>query len=76
MRLFDSHCHLDDEKFDDDRDQLIESLPAQNLAYCLTVGSDLASSRSSLDLAQKYSFIFAGAGVHPHEAAKASSDYL
>ncbi|NLA54286.1 MAG: TatD family hydrolase [Clostridiales bacterium] len=76
MRLFDSHCHLDDEKFDDDRDQLIKSLPAQDLAYCLTVGSDLASSRHSLDLAQKYSFIFAGAGVHPHEAAKASADYL
>lgn len=76
MRLFDSHCHLDDEKFDDDRDQVINGLPAQDLAYCLTVGSDLASSRRSLDLAQKYSFIFAGAGVHPHEAVKASADYL
>ncbi len=76
MRLFDSHCHLDDQKFDDDRHELIQSLPAQGLAYCLTVGSNISSSENSLQLAQQYDFIYAGAGVHPHEAEKAPLDYL
>lgn len=76
LRLFDSHCHLDDARFDEDRDRMIQALPAQGLAYCLTVGSDLDSSRRSLQLAHQYPFIYAAAGVHPHEAAKAPVDYL
>ena len=76
MRLFDSHCHLDDEQFDIDRDELIQALPQQGIVYCLTVGSDLSSSERSLQLADKHSFIYAAAGVHPHEAIKTPNDYL
>lgn len=76
MRLFDTHCHLDDERFDEDRSQLIEGLPEQGLDYCVTAGSDLSSSRRAIDLAHQYDHIYAAAGVHPHEAAKAPEDYL
>ena len=76
MRLFDTHCHLDDERFDEDREQLIQALPEQGLAYCVTVGSDLASSVRAIDLARRHDFIYAAAGVHPHEASKAPDDYL
>ena len=76
MRLFDTHCHLDDERFDEDREQLIQALPEQGLVYCVTVGSDLASSERSIEIAHQYSHVYAAAGVHPHEASKAPEDYI
>ena len=76
MRLFDTHCHLDDERFNEDREQLIQALPEQGLVYCVTVGSDLDSSERSIALAGRYSHVYAAAGVHPHEASKAPEDYL
>ena len=76
LRLFDSHCHLDDDKYDEDRDQVIDALPAQGVAACVTVGSDLASSRRCIALAAQYPFLYAAAGIHPHVAAQAPDDYL
>ena len=76
MRLFDTHCHLDDERFNEDREQLIQALPEQGLVYCVTVGSDLDSSERSIALARQYGHVYAAAGVHPHEASKAPEDYL
>ncbi|NLW21274.1 MAG: TatD family hydrolase [Clostridiales bacterium] len=71
LQLFDTHCHLDDARFDEDRDQLIASLPGQGVARVLTCGSDLASSRDGLDLARRHEGVFTAAGIHPHEAARA-----
>lgn len=68
--LFDSHTHLDDPQFDLDRDTLIQSLPAAGLYGCLTCGCDADSSRFCLELAQKYPFVHAAAGIHPHDAGK------
>lgn len=76
QNLFDSHCHLDDEQFDTDRDQMIQALPSQGLSHCVTVGSDVASSQRCIRIAGDYPFVYAAAGVHPHVAAKASANYL
>lgn len=76
MQLFDSHCHLDDERFDEDREAAIARMRENGVAYCACIGSDLASSRRCLALAQQYDFIYAAAGVHPHEAKDAPQDYL
>lgn len=74
--LFDSHCHLDDAQFDQDREALVASLPGQGISCCVTVGSDLDSSRANIALAQRHSFLYAAAGVHPHSASEAPYDYL
>lgn len=76
LQLFDTHCHLDDEQFDSDRRMLIDSLPSQGVRFCVTVGSDIASSGRCAALAQQYPIIYAAVGVHPHEAAQAQADYL
>jgi len=68
--LFDSHAHLDDEKFDIDRETVIESLKCEGLSYVVNIGADMESSRKSVELAKKYDFIYAAVGVHPHEAAQ------
>lgn len=74
MTLFDSHCHLDDERFDTDREALIASLPDKHISFCLNPGSDIESSRKAISLSEKYPFIYAAAGIHPHEAEKASEN--
>lgn len=76
MRLFDSHCHLDDERFDADREAVIGQLKQNGVARCVCVGSDLPSSLRCLALAEKHDMIYAAAGVHPHEAKDAPADYI
>jgi len=76
MRLFDSHCHLDDERFDEDRAETIARVYESGVERCCCVGSDLPSSRRCLALAEEHDFIYAAAGVHPHEAKDAPADYL
>lgn len=74
--IFDSHAHYDDEQFDGDRDELICSLFNGGVSGIVNCGSDLKSSKSSLELAKKYGNIYAALGVHPHEAEKMSeSDF-
>lgn len=69
--LFDSHCHLDDPRFDEDREQLISGFQEAGVFACLTCGSDVASSYASLLLAQQHERVYAAAGIHPHEVSKA-----
>ena len=66
-RLFDTHAHLDFSQFDRDREELIAELRAQGVAV-VNVGLDLATSRASLELAEKHPHVFAACGFHPHEA--------
>lgn len=74
--FFDSHAHLDDKKYDGDRDAMMQRARDSKISNILNVGYDLPSSRRSLDLAGKYDFIYAAVGVHPHDAAEAGENYL
>lgn len=69
MKLVDTHCHLDNEKFDEDRLEVIERIE-ENLEFCVNIGYDLASSKKSLELAKEYDFIYAVIGVHPIDIAE------
>lgn len=66
--LFDTHAHYDDERFDDDREAVLASLPENGVELVINAGSDMPSSRKSVELAEKYPYIYAAVGVHPHEA--------
>lgn len=65
---FDTHAHYDDEKFDENRDILIEEMHKNGVDYIINIGADMESSVKSMELAKKYDFIYAAVGVHPHEA--------
>ncbi len=69
MKLVDTHCHLDNEKFDLDRAEVIERIK-DKLEFCVNIGYDLKSSKKSLELAKEYSFIYAVVGVHPIDIAE------
>ena len=76
MRLFDSHCHLDDERFDEDREQVYAQIRAAGVEKFTCVASDLKTSESSLAFALSHEGGYATCGVHPHEAKDAPADYI
>ena len=66
--MIDSHVHLDDEAFNEDREDIIKSLGENGIELVINNSSDLPSSERSVELANKYENIYAAIGVHPHEA--------
>ena len=66
--LFDSHSHIDASQFDHDRDLVIRRAELNDISYILNPGADFESSLKAVELAEKYDFIFAAVGVHPHDA--------
>ena len=65
--LIDSHCHIDDARYDADREAMIRRAQAEGVGHFVAIGCDLDTSRAAVALAQKHSFISATVGVHPHE---------
>ena len=72
-KIFDSHAHYDDKAFDKDRDEVLTSLSGFSVSAVINCASDIASAEKSISLAEKYPFIFAATGIHPHEAAAEKS---
>ena len=72
--LFDSHAHLNDERFDEDREELINSLKAKGVDLVLNPGACIETSKRSVELANKYDFIYAAVGVHPHDVGEMTED--
>lgn len=72
--LFDSHAHLNDERFDEDRDQLIAYLRENDVDLVVNPGADMETSKTAIDLAKKHDFIYAAVGVHPHDVEHMTED--
>ncbi len=66
--LIDTHAHLDDARFDGDRDAMIARAREAGVEHLVTIGCDLTTSRAAVELADRYPFVYATVGVHPHEA--------
>ena len=66
--LIDSHAHLDDLRYDTDRDNVLQRAEAAGIEAIVTIGCDLATSQAAVALAQAHPNVFATIGVHPHEA--------
>lgn len=67
MGLFDSHSHLNDEKFNDDRDSIIKEIYESGVTNFVTAGYSLQSSKDAIDIANKYDFIYATVGISPND---------
>lgn len=73
MKLVDSHCHLDDGRFEEDRDAVIERALEAGVTAMLTIGtgSGPPDLEAAIRLAARYDCLYSSVGVHPHDAAKA-----
>ena len=67
MKLFDSHAHLDDEKFNQDREKLIKEIEKSDTTNFISAGYSIDGSIKALELAKKYSFIYATVGISPND---------
>ena len=65
--LFDTHAHLEDEKFDDDRAEVIENIKNAGIGFVVNPGCDVESSKKAVKLSEEYDFIYAAVGVPPHD---------
>ena len=74
--LFDTHAHMDDRAFDEDRLELIASLPEQGVGLVMNPGCSLASSRNADALSKQFDFLYAAVGSHPDAADEVSEAVL
>lgn len=74
--LFDSHAHVDDSRFDEDRNEVIKRAAEAGLVGILNAGACMESSARSIALAQEHDMVYAAVGIHPHDAKEAKDhDY-
>ena len=74
--LFDTHAHMDDRAFDEDRAELLAALPGAGLALVMNPGCSLASSYNAVKLANTYDYMYAAVGSHPDVADEVNEDVL
>ena len=65
--LYDTHAHLNNKVFDNDRDEVIKKIKTSGVGLVNNIGADIKTSYESIALAEKYKFIYATCGVHPSE---------
>ena len=73
---FDSHSHMDDRRFDGDREEIFNDLQNHGVGLLMNVGCDLESSEQSVALAERYPFVYAAVGSHPHNADRVDGKLL
>ena len=67
MEFFDTHSHYNDEKFNEDREEIINKIYEAGVTKAVVVGDNIENSKKAIELAKKYDFIFCGVGIHPCE---------
>ncbi len=68
---FDTHAHLDDERYDQDREELIARMKQEGIDPCLTVGANMDMNRMAVALAQRHEgYLYAAVGIHPHDVGE------
>ena len=74
--IFDTHAHYDSREFDEDREELIASLPSHGIGRVVNVGARLSGSRNSVELSEKYDYFYAAVGVHPDDCGEMNSEWI
>ncbi len=74
--LFDTHAHYNDQRFEEDRHEIIRNAHEEGVSYILNASSDIPSISFSVSLSQEYDFVYAAVGVHPHNAAEIDESLL
>ena len=72
--IIDTHAHIDVADYDEDREAVIERARENGVQYMVNIGCDVESSYRSMELAEQYDFIYATAGIHPHDVKSINAD--
>ena len=74
--LFDTHAHMDDRSFEDDRQELLSALPEKGISLLMNPGCSYESSLNAIKLAEQYDYIYAAVGSHPDVADEVNEDLI
>ena len=74
MGFFDNHSHLNDEKFDNDRSEIINEIYEDGTTNFITAGYNVESSKKAIEIASKYDFIYATAGISPNDIPQSEEE--
>jgi TatD DNase family protein len=74
--LFDTHTHYDDNKYDDDRYEVIQRAHERGVSYILNASSSPSSVSQSIAIAERFDFVYAAVGIHPHNAEEVTDSLL
>ncbi|MBQ4128256.1 MAG: TatD family hydrolase [Ruminococcus sp.] len=74
--IFDAHAHFDDDWFDSDREELLESLPSKGVSAVVNAAVDLKTAKIAQGFAEKYDYMYFTVGFHPENLEDMPSDYL
>ena len=74
--IFETHSHYDDEAYNEDRHELLESMKDSNIGYIINVAASLQSVVTTMELAGKYSFVYGALGIHPEDIINLTDEKL
>lgn len=74
--IFETHAHYDDDRFAEDRDEILKSLPEAGIGIVINSGASVDSTRDTVELARKYDHVYAAVGVHPSEIAELNEGFF
>lgn len=76
MNVFDTHAHYDSGAFNGDRLELLASMPSRGVELIVNPGCDLESSRTAVELSERFPFVYAAVGVHPSDCGEWEDSWL
>lgn len=74
LSLIDTHCHLDMDAYRDDLSEVLHRAEKNHIDRVISVGIDLSSSKAAIDIAQRFTSVYATVGVHPHDVKNIMND--
>lgn len=74
--IFETHAHYDDDRFNEDRDELLQHLPEEGVGVVINSGASVESTRDTIRLALEYDHVYAAIGVHPSEIEELDEAFL
>ena len=74
--IFETHAHYDDDRFNEDRDEILQRLPEEGVGVVINSGASVESTRDTIRLADMYDHVYAAIGVHPSEIAELDDVFL
>lgn len=76
MEFFDSHAHYNDEKFDQDREEILEAIKREQITKIIVAGYNIETSQKAIEIAQDKKGIYATCGISPNDIMETKEDYI
>lgn len=74
--IFESHAHFDDKAFDEDRDEVLNSFVKNGIECVINVGANIETTKKTIELTEKYSFVYGSIGVHPNDVEELNEEKI